>query len=889
MGYYRTSTFKYDGRKLMTSKEIRQSYLDFFKFQGHEIVPSSPVVPQDDPTLLFINAGMNQFKDVFLGTGTRPYTRAADSQKCIRVQGKHNDLEEVGHDTYHHTFFEMMGNWSFGDYYKTEAIEWAWELVTKIWQLPKDNLYATVFREDDEAEAIWKKVTDIAPSHVMRFDEKDNFWEMGPTGPCGPCSEIHIDLGEGFCDKQHIPGHICNVNAGCARFIELWNLVFIQYNRDENGTLNPLPNKHVDTGLGLERTVAVLQNKKSNYQTDLFIPIFEHIAELSGKEWEDPKLLPSFRVVADHVRSLSFSITDGAIPSNEGRGYVLRRLLRRAARYGRTLNMKEPFIYQLVSTIIDKMGDVYPELKERAQHVTLVIKSEEERFNEVLDRGIEMFEGLVTDIQTEKKTQIPGAEVFKLYDTYGFPMDLTRLMAREKNLEIDESGFEAEMQKQRERARDASQFGSQGDLEWEIISEGEDSKFIGYETLESEALIRKISRQNGKIALLLNQTPFYGESGGQVGDVGIIEGRGFKLKINDTQKMGDQYIHWGEFKEGSQIEDPKITAKVDIETRRATERNHTTTHLLHKALKKVLGNHVNQAGSLVAPDHLRFDFNHFEAMTQDQIQAVEKEVNYNIRQNRLVNTFHTSLEEAKEKGVTALFGEKYGATVRVVQVKDYSQELCGGTHLRATGETGYFRIVSEEGIAAGVRRIIAITGEAAENKSRNQNETLKTVESLLKCREDEVLKRVDALLDERKKLNQEIKKLQTSSSVVDIETLLNNTKEVDGIKIIAEKINVSNTDVLRTIGDQIRDRLKSGICVFGTQIEDKVQFLCVVTDDLIKDRGLKAGQIVNEVAMIANGRGGGKPHQAMAGAKDASKLQEALDQTAQIVQKIIQG
>ncbi len=873
----------------MTSKEIRQSYLDFFKSKDHHIIPSSPVVPQGDPTLLFINAGMNQFKDVFLGQGTRPYTRAADSQKCIRVQGKHNDLEEVGHDTYHHTFFEMMGNWSFGDYYKTEAIEWAWELITKVWQLPKEKLYATVFREDDEAEALWKKVTDISPSHVMRFDEKDNFWEMGPTGPCGPCSEIHIDLGEGFCDKQHIPGHKCNVNAGCARYIELWNLVFIQYNRDETGKLNPLPHKHVDTGLGLERTVAVLQNKNSNYQTDLFIPIFEAIADLTGKSWEDPDLLPTFRVIADHTRALSFSITDGAIPSNEGRGYVLRRLLRRAARYSRNLEIRDPFIYKLVSTVVDIMGEAYPEIKERAQHVSLVIKSEEERFNEVLDRGIELFNGMASEAEKSKSSIISGKDVFKLYDTFGFPMDLTRLMASERNLEIDEANFEKAMESQRQRARDASQFASGDQGEWEILSEGDDSKFLGYETTESQASVRKMKIVDGKVYLLLDQTPFYGESGGQVGDTGIIKGDNFQIQIEDTLKQGDQIVHVGTLSNAEKIENSSVIAKVDIDRRQHIERNHTTTHLLHKALKTVLGDHVNQAGSLVSPDRFRFDFTHFEAMTKDQVEAVESIVNMQIRNNYTVNTFHASLDEAKEQGATALFGEKYDEEVRVVKVDNYSMELCGGTHLRATGEAGLFRILSEEGIAAGVRRIEAVTGEKAEVLSRDQGNKLKTIEAMLKCREDEVEHRIESLLAERKKLQQDIKKAQTSSNVLDLDSMLLKGIDIGGFKLVTAKIDVPNTDTLRTIGDQLRNRLKSGIGVLGTSFEDKVQFLCVVTDDLIKDKGLKAGAIVSAVAEVAGGRGGGKPHLALAGGKEVKKLQAALDASESIVQKMIEG
>lgn len=872
---------------MMKASDIRQSYLDFFATKDHKIVPSVPVVPQDDPTLLFINAGMNQFKDVFLGTGTRPYTRAADSQKCIRVSGKHNDLEEVGHDTYHHTFFEMMGNWSFGDYYKVEAIEWAWELVTKVWGLPKDKLYATVFREDDEAEALWKKVTDIAPSHVMRFDEKDNFWEMGATGPCGPCSEIHIDLGEGFCDKQHIPGHVCNVNAGCSRFIELWNLVFIQYHRDETGKLNLLPAQHVDTGLGLERTVAVLQGKTSNYDTDLFTPIFDEISNLTGKLPDSKINLPAFRVIADHIRALTTSITDGVIPSNEGRGYVMRRLLRRAARYGRNLDMREPFIYKLVPAVVRILGDAYPELKERGEHTRHVIKSEEERFNEVLDRGLEIFDEIVATLGKKGQTVIPGTEVFRLYDTFGFPADLTRLMASEKQLTIDEDGFESEMEAQRQRARDAHVFAGGGDLNWDELSAGEHSTFVGYDTMSQSAHIRKVAIDGKDVSLLLDQTPFYGESGGQVGDKGEIKGHGFTVRVTDTQKRGDQVLHIGTLTEGNDIQAASVEATVDKELRLSTARNHTATHLLHKALKEVLGDHVNQAGSLVTPERFRFDFTHFEGLTEEQIRQVESIVNRHVREDLKVSTFVTSISDAKAKGATALFGEKYGEQVRVVQIEDYSMELCGGTHLDRTGQIGYFRILSEEGIAAGVRRIEALTGIGADDMLQKEHALLGTLQSLLKCREDEVLSRVEALMDERRALQKEIKRLQQSTAGSTLDAVLANIKEVAGVSVIAASVQVGSVDELRVLGDKIREKLKSGVAVLGSQLDDKLNFLCVVTDELIKDKKLKAGDIVREVAQQAGGSGGGKPHLALAGAKEVEKLQSALDSVEGIVGKLL--
>ena len=867
----------------MKASDVRQSFLDFFAKYDHKIVPSAPVVPQDDPTLLFTNAGMNQFKDVFLETGTRPYKRAVDAQKCIRVSGKHNDLEEVGYDTYHHTFFEMMGNWSFGDYYKEEAICWAWELITDIWGLPKNKLYATVFREDDEAEKLWKKVTDIQPSQVMRFDEKDNFWEMGETGPCGPCSEIHIDLGEGYCDKQDMPGHVCGVNEGCARIIELWNLVFIQYDRDATGKLTPLPAKHVDTGLGLERTVAVLQGKSSNYQTDLFTPIFEGISTLTGKSPEDATILPAFRVISDHIRALTFAVTDGAIPSNEGRGYVLRRILRRAARYGRTLGMHEPFIYKLVESVVDVMGKAYPEVSERAQHTTHVIKAEEERFNEVLDRGIDIFEKVAEDVSGKGKKIIPGEEAFKLYDTYGFPLDLTQLMAREKDLEVDTKGFEKELDIQRQRAREAGKFTAGDEGEWEVITEGADSEFVGYEAIEADSEIRKIKHDGETVRLLLSRTPFYGEAGGQVGDQGEIVGEGFRIAVEDAQRDGDMIVHIGRFAEGGKIADPRVRVEVGEEIRLSTARNHTGTHLLHKALKEVLGDHVNQAGSLVAPDRLRFDFTHFEAVTPEQIDEIERRVNEQVRKDNPVESFTTSLDEAKAKGATALFGEKYDEDVRVIQISDYSMELCGGTHLGRTGEIGYLRILKEEGIAAGVRRIEAVTGEGADVLLRKEKQLIEHMSGYLRCRPDEVEQRVLTLMEEKKDLERKLKTAKKSSSGSELDVLLSKAEDIEGIRVVSARVETMAVDELRDLGDRVRNRLKSGVGVLGMTVDKKIQFLGVVTDDLIKSKGLKAGDIVKEVAAIAGGGGGGKPHLALAGGKDIEMLDAALEAVPGIV------
>jgi len=712
----------------MNSHELRNSFLDFFKSKNHEIVPSAPVVPFDDPTLLFINAGMNQFKNVFLGQETRTYKRAADTQKCIRVGGKHNDLEDVGFDTYHHTFFEMLGNWSFGDYFKKEAIEWAWELLIKVWGLEKERIWATVFggdekdglEPDEEAEKLWTGVTPIPKERVLRFGKKDNFWEMGDTGPCGPCSEIHYDLGEGKCDKTSDPDHVCEVNAGCARYIEIWNLVFIQFNRDKESKLHNLPSKHVDTGMGFERVHAVINGTNSNYDTDLFTPLLSAIHDLTRVKYSGDEKGMAHRVISDHIRALTFAIADGAMPSNEGRGYVLRRILRRAARFGRNLDMHEPFIYKLVPVLVDIMGDAFPELKEKHQFVSLVIKSEEESFNSTLDRGIEIFEKITADVEKSGQKEIPGQEAFRLYDTYGFPLDLTQLMARQKN-------FFPLMKKalktlcRSKGTRKAGKWSHSADFDyqnWQELSQGEDSKFLGYTELQCESEIRKFHIEDKQIFLILSQTPFYGEAGGQVGDVGEIVGDTFKIKIHDTVRDGSIFVHIGEFTESNKIDNSKVTARVDKTPRKSTARNHTATHLLHKALRETLGTHVTQAGSLVAPDHLRFDVTHFQKIAPQELEKIEARVNEKVRDDLAVKTLQKTYVEAREMGAMAIFEEKYGEHVRVVKINDFSMELCGGTHLNHTGEIGYFRILSESSAAAGIRRLEAVTGAKADELLR---------------------------------------------------------------------------------------------------------------------------------------------------------------------------
>ncbi|NOY79025.1 MAG: alanine--tRNA ligase [Calditrichaeota bacterium] len=871
----------------MNSKEIRQSFLDYFKSKDHKIVPSAPVVPIDDPTLLFTNAGMNQFKKIFLGLEKPDYPRVADSQKCIRVSGKHNDLEEVGKDTYHHTFFEMLGNWSFGDYYKKEAIAFAWELLTEVWKLPKEKLWVTVYKDDDEAEQLWKTTTDVAAGQVLRFGEKENFWEMGETGPCGPCSEIHIDLGPGHCDKQGVPGHVCQVNGDCSRYIELWNLVFIQYNRQEDGSLNELPSRHVDTGMGFERIVAVLQGVPSNYDTDLFQPIIQAISELSGVAYPGPDGGVAHRVIADHVRALSFAIADGALPSNEGRGYVLRRILRRAARYGRKLNMKEPFIYKLVPVLVDVMGEAYPELREKHQFVSMVIQSEEESFGNTLDRGIEIFEKTAADLKKNNQTQFPGFAAFRLYDTYGFPLDLTQLMAEEQGLTVDYEGFEKAMAEQRKRAKEAQKFRYEAH---EFFKEGETSphsEFVGYEKLKETVHLVAFSGNE----FLLDKTPFYGESGGQVGDTGVVytpDGH-FRVRVVDTQKSGNMIIHIGKIERGSfeDVKNKELIAEVDRERRKSIARNHTATHLLHKALRTVLGGHVHQAGSLVAPDHLRFDLTHFERIAAEQLDEVERLVNEAVRENYRVEVLTLPYNEAKKLGAVALFGEKYGDIVRVIKIDDYSMEFCGGTHLNFTGEIGYFRILSESSVASGVRRIEAVTGVAADELLRREKHELEALRQKLAATAEDSVQRLEQVLQEKKALEKELLNAQLKLAQTELDSLVQQSEEVDGFKVVANRLPVGTVGELKQIGDVLRSKLKSGVGVLGSEINGKPFLLCVVTDDLIQTKKLKAGDVVKRLGKYIGGGGGGNPRMAQAGGKDVKNLDKALQKTRDVVLELL--
>jgi alanyl-tRNA synthetase len=877
----------------MTSREIRQSFLEFFKDKNHEIVRSAPVIPAEDPTLIFTNAGMNQFKDVFLGTGSRPYKRAADTQKCIRASGKHNDLEDVGHDTYHHTFFEMLGNWSFGDYYKEEAISWAWELLTQVWKLPKDRLYATVYKNDDEAFNIWKNFTDIDPTHIQRHGDKDNFWEMGETGPCGPCTEIHIDLTD---DKSGGP----LVNAGDARVMEIWNLVFIQYNRNAQGVLEELPAKHVDTGMGFERVTAVIQGKTSNYDTDIFQPLIQHIAKLTGRKYDGDDAIP-MRVIADHIRTLSFAIADGATPSNDGRGYVLRRILRRAVRYAKKLGQNEPFLYKLVSILVEQMGDVFPELQQQQSTIERTIRSEEESFLQTLERGIEIFNEVA---KHASGNVFSGEEAFKLYDTYGFPFDLTRLLAKEIDLSVDEEKFNVLMTEQKERARkdrktkvrseDASSAG------WVKLSGGKDSAFKGYKSLTEKSKLRQVKLENGKLVMVLDKTPFYAESGGQAGDVGIIESKQYRFDIVDTQKEGDRILHIADkvIDEVNGIEldlesldlnalDKDVTANVDREIRTSTARNHTATHLLHAALRKLLGSHVQQKGSLVTADKLRFDFSHFEKISAEKLNEIEQLVNEEIRTATKVNKHeNVPFEKAKEMGALAFFGDKYGEVVRVLEIPNFSIEFCGGTHLDSVGEIGVFKILSESGIASGIRRIEVATGKAAEDLFRKDFTRLQDLKATLGVQDDaKVLEAVSKLLAEKKQLEKELDKVRLENSKAGMDTLIQNADLINGFKLISSEMQVTSADELKAIGEAMREKLLSGVALLGSVIDDKVSLVAVVSDDLVKSQNLQAGKLVGEVAKIVQGGGGGRPQLATAGGKDVTKFGEAMKSFKAIVER----
>ncbi len=852
----------------MTSKEIRQSFLDFFAARGHEIVPSAPVIPHGDKTLLFTNAGMNQFKDVFLGVGSRSYTRAADTQKVIRVSGKHNDLEEVGHDTYHHTFFEMLGNWSFGDYGKKEAIAWAWELLTSVWKLDKSRLYATVYETDDESFELWKAVTDIDHTHIIRFGAKDNFWEMGETGPCGPCSEIHYD---------HTPDKSGGalVNAGVPEVIEIWNLVFIQYNRNPDGSLEELPMKHVDTGMGFERACAVLQQKTSNYDTDVFAPYIQWVSKKTDRTYgTDERGDIATRVIADHVRTLTAAIADGAMPSNDGRGYVLRRILRRAARYGRNLGLREPFLFELAAVVSEQMSHVFPEMRDRLDLVQKVIRAEEESFNVTLDRGLALFEDMAVAVEDSESPSISGEEAFKLYDTFGFPIDLTQVLAKERGLSVDMQRFEELLQEQKDRSLRVHASKKQVITAATELSDVQ-SEFTGYEHFEDTGKTLIVEGNT----VILDKTPFYAESGGQISDTGILTIDGNPHRVKDVRKVGAAIAHV--------LEEESIEANLGAVTKAAIDRprridimrNHSATHLMHSALRKVLGEHVHQAGSLVTPDHLRFDFSHFQKVTPEELREIESIVNEKIRETiKLIHHRNIPFEEAKKMGALMFFGDKYGAFVNVVDFGPFSREFCGGTHVANTAEIGLFKFTSESSIASGVRRIEAVTGRGIEQWLLAEEKKY-----------SELSREHESLLAEKQKLEKDLTKLRLEARRDEMKKLAASAKILDGtnVRIISTEIPARDATELQSLGEMLREEMRqSAIAVLGAKLaEDKVSLVAIVSDDLIKEKKMKAGDIIGKIAEIVGGKGGGRPQLAQAGGKFPEKLSEALKNVEDIISK----
>ena len=866
---------------MKTSQEIRQSFLDFFASKNHHIVPSAPMVIKDDPTLMFTNAGMNQFKNIILGNDPIVYPRVADSQKCLRVSGKHNDLEEVGHDTYHHTMFEMLGNWSFGDYFKKEAIEWAWEYLTEVLGIDKQRLYVTIFEgspnegleRDEEAARIWAQLID--PKRIINGNRKDNFWEMGDTGPCGPCSEIHIDIRP---DEERLQKDGLElVNQSHPQVIEIWNLVFMQYNRKADGSLEPLPAKVIDTGMGFERLCMAIQGKRSNYDTDVFQPVINNIAALCKVPYgQNEQTDIAMRVVADHIRTIAFAITDGQLPSNVKAGYVIRRILRRAVRYGYTfLNQKQAFMYQLLPSLIQTMGEAYPELKAQRNLIEKVIKEEEESFLRTLETGIRLLDKVMADAKQNAISIISGHDAFTLYDTYGFPLDLTELILKENSLSLDHAEFQKEMQQQKDRARHASAVET-GD--WIVLREG-DSEFVGYDTTQSEVRIlryREVKQKNNQFyQLVLDRTPFYAEMGGQVGDSGTLTNEVDTIDIVDTKRENNLAVHITT----SLPKDPsaRFTAHVDVKKRQATENNHTATHLLHEALRHVLGNHVEQKGSFVSPESLRFDFSHFQKLTDEELQQVEKEVNRAIRENRPLNEYrHLPIAKARDMGAMALFGEKYGDEVRVVQFGS-SIELCGGTHVAATGEIGCFKIVAESSVAAGIRRIEAVTAEGAESFVKDQQELIKTIREKLH-HSPSILQAIQKLIDEHASLSKQVEQYREEKTEQLYHELLQKTETVNNIKLIVWKGEAA-ADMVRTVGMRLKNKFQqeSFAAIFGTMHENKPSLTVLLSQPLV-DAGRNASTIVRQASIAIDGKGGGQPFMATAGGKNSSGLEEAIKQ-----------
>jgi len=877
---------------MRTGSEIRRAFLKFFEEHGHTLVPSSGLIPKDDPTLLFTNSGMVQFKNCFLGLEDRGYTRAASSQKSVRAGGKHNDLENVGFTARHHTFFEMLGNFSFGDYFKKESISWGWEFLTEKMGLPKEKLWITIYQEDDEAFEIWNKIMGVPADRIVRMGMDSNFWMMGETGPCGPCSEILYDQGPGVgCGRPE-----CSVECDCDRHLELWNHVFTQFDRDKDGHFHPLPKPNIDTGMGLERLAAVIQGASSNYDSDLFTPIIRFVSKISGKAYgtsEDSDV--SMRVIADHSRAVTFLIGDGCLPSNEGRGYVLRRILRRAARHGKLLGLDKPFLNEVVSVVVETMKDAYPDLSDKESFIRKVIVNEEQRFIETLDSGLKILSEEVATLKKSGQPIVPGEVVFKLYDTFGFPVDLTADIVKKDRLTLDMEGFEKAMEAQREKARESWKGSGEqaiADSYKKLAVRGVSTEFIGFHGVtEATSCITAILKKDETVDALaegenaeifVEETPFYGEKGGQVGDTGVIEGEGFRFEVWDTQWPLDNLItHIGKLKKGDIKVGDRASMKVDRAIRRATEAHHSGTHVLNAALKKTLGDHIKQSGSLVNPERLRFDFTHFSRIDEAEMDKIEIIANQIIRENAAVETRLLPKEEAMKTGAAAVFDEKYGDVVRLVKMGDFSMELCGGTHVERTGDIGALKVISESSVAAGVRRIEAVTGEEALKYFKKVETELKKSAALLKANPMELSERIEKIQKHQKELEKEIDSLNSRLATKDLSDLFKKVKEIKGIRVLATVVDAADVKTLRDFGDKLRDKIQSGIILIGSKAGDNAMLLCLVTKDLTDK--YHAGNIIKEIAPIVGGSGGGRPDMAQAGGPKPEKLKQALKKLQEII------
>ncbi len=875
--------------RVMTGNEVRRKFLDYFEKHSHQIVRSSSLVPSDDPTLLFVNAGMVQFKRTFLGEEKRSYVRAVTSQKCVRAGGKHNDLENVGYTARHHTFFEMLGNFSFGDYFKEKAIDFGWDLLTNGYGLPEDKLWVSIYLDDDEAHELWHKNIGVPEDRILRFGEADNFWAMGDTGPCGPCSELHIDRGEKFgCGKPD-----CTVGCDCDRFLEIWNLVFMQFNRDVSGKLTPLPKPSIDTGLGLERMVAVVQNVPTNYDIDLIRPIMNKVEELSEKRiGESLDSDVAMKVIADHSRAAAFLIGDGILPANEGRGYVLRRIMRRAIRYGRNIGLVRPFLHKTAAKVFDIMKPSYPELSDAASFITNVIENEEIRFSETLDNGLKLLNNSLAELKAKGLTQVPGQLIFKLYDTFGFPVDIVRDVIRDEAMELDLEGFDQAMNAQRERSKSIVTFATIGDAYKNLSAYGIMPKFVGYDKISCDSKILVLVKDGEEIQaategqaveVVTEVTPFYGESGGQIGDTGQIVGDTLNMEISNTIKDPTGIIiHKGKIISGNIKKGDTVTLTVDRSQRYATACNHTATHILHFALRKVLGDHVKQAGSLVAPDKLRFDFTHFSQPDPETLDKIETLVNQRIRENIPVHIAEMDADEAFKTGATALFEEKYGDRVRVVALNDFSKELCGGTHTDLTGNIGLFKIIGESSVASGIRRIEALTGAAAVAHVQRYSKLMRDAAILLREHPEALPQRIEKLLFSQKSLEKEVEHLKAGIAMQSADWTEKEVKTIHGVKVLVKKVSVDNPAAMRDLADRFKEKIKSGIVILGSSDGSKALLIVVVTKDLT-DR-YHAGKIVNGIGSIVGGGGGGRPDMAQAGGSKPEKLDAALEKAYEVVE-----